>query len=834
MYDKVKEYVKAIEGKWWIFLLLLMIIISMSMSIRLDPLPNLIDSTTGRYLPSALDPFYFMRASEHILAGGSLSDTDNMRYLGAGAYSTELLSHMNVVMYKIFNVFAGGDLDFRYVNVISPVIYFGIAMFIFYFLMLRILSSRYGAIISTSCLAFTTLFLQRTAAGFSDHEAIGVMFFFIAMYYMVDFFKDRSSNQPVWVSLVRKYVLFPLAMALTLYSWGGMARMMFIIYPAFFFFMNLKFILARRVTNGDISEDYLHLHQFLLTFISLNIIMLIFSLMGGLPYMSFLNAYVIFYMGIALQFMVAYAIVSYLIYTIVPIILGTSFAGTRNYEKELSIWSISFTFVVGLIGIVVTGKFMTIIRFLQSPLLKSRIGQTVAENQAISLLNLQDHVGVFFFVMFIVAAIIILYPFITGIIDWLYNKRNMIGFVDKRNYFYLTILIVAMYSFNSSIRLMFLNSIFLSMFVGIVVAKTFNAYYNGYKGKDVAMGNLYRTLSVALLVTVLITSLFSIYTFYVMSSLQAKQIGPSANHDWQQAMKWVRENTTEDSLFIHWWDYGYWVQTLGERPTVTDGGHASTYWDHLIGRYLLTTPNQESAYELMNTYGVKYFLIDPSDIPKYSAYSSIGDDEPDTDDRTSYVGQFIKQPKATQEFVNSTTFHYSGQMIFDEDYSNGKVLLPAYKSGIVQLSVNLNNDGTFGNITGIAVDQNGIGVNIKFRYIYVNNQLYDLGDGYPGVIRFVPSYSTTNGAVDVFGGALVLTPRVMSSFFARTYILEDHQFMKVAYEGQRYGTDKFLYVNGRLVGPITIYEVLDNPYGTNEGFLELTGKYSAFDDMYYS
>jgi len=34
----------------------------------------------------------------------------------------------------------------------------------------------------------------------------------------------------------------------------------------------------------------------------------------------------------------------------------------------------------------------------------------------------------------------------------------------------------------------------------------------------------------------------------------------------------IKDNTNEDGIFAHWWDYGYWVQTLGKRATIADGG----------------------------------------------------------------------------------------------------------------------------------------------------------------------------------------------------------------------------------------------------------------------
>ena len=38
-----------------------------------------------------------------------------------------------------------------------------------------------------------------------------------------------------------------------------------------------------------------------------------------------------------------------------------------------------------------------------------------------------------------------------------------------------------------------------------------------------------------------------------------------STNDWPDAMQWVRENTAKDAVIAAWWDYGYWISTLGER-----------------------------------------------------------------------------------------------------------------------------------------------------------------------------------------------------------------------------------------------------------------------------
>jgi len=48
--------------------------------------------------------------------------------------------------------------------------------------------------------------------------------------------------------------------------------------------------------------------------------------------------------------------------------------------------------------------------------------------------------------------------------------------------------------------------------------------------------------------------------------------------DWTDAMEWLSQNTEPDAVIASWWDYGYWITTLGNRTTlaglVADRGSA--------------------------------------------------------------------------------------------------------------------------------------------------------------------------------------------------------------------------------------------------------------------
>ncbi|MGH9920018.1 MAG: hypothetical protein ACRD6W_14275, partial [Nitrososphaerales archaeon] len=41
-------------------------------------------------------------------------------------------------------------------------------------------------------------------------------------------------------------------------------------------------------------------------------------------------------------------------------------------------------------------------------------------------------------------------------------------------------------------------------------------------------------------------------------------------NDWLQALDWIHDSTPTNSVIIGWWDYGYWVNVMGNRTVVAD------------------------------------------------------------------------------------------------------------------------------------------------------------------------------------------------------------------------------------------------------------------------
>ncbi len=80
-----------------------------------------------------------------------------------------------------------------------------------------------------------------------------------------------------------------------------------------------------------------------------------------------------------------------------------------------------------------------------------------------------------------------------------------------------------------------------------------------------------------------------------------------ATDDWPAAMEWLRNNTPEDAVVASWWDYGYWITTLGERISLADNATLSTLQIQKIASMLLSSP--DDAWHLLQDLDADYVLL---------------------------------------------------------------------------------------------------------------------------------------------------------------------------------------------------------------------------------
>ncbi len=81
---------------------------------------------------------------------------------------------------------------------------------------------------------------------------------------------------------------------------------------------------------------------------------------------------------------------------------------------------------------------------------------------------------------------------------------------------------------------------------------------------------------------------------YLPTTIASGGIGIRPNEpitDWIDALAWIR-NTEGVQVVLSWWDYGYWITTVGEKPSIAD--NATFNWTQIanIGRVFMSNETQ--------------------------------------------------------------------------------------------------------------------------------------------------------------------------------------------------------------------------------------------------
>ena len=78
-------------------------------------------------------------------------------------------------------------------------------------------------------------------------------------------------------------------------------------------------------------------------------------------------------------------------------------------------------------------------------------------------------------------------------------------------------------------------------------------------------------------------------------------------NDWPDAMLWLKTNTPADAKILSWWDYGYWIQTLGDRTTYADNATLDSQIIKKTAKMFYTSP--DDAWKELVAIDADYVLI---------------------------------------------------------------------------------------------------------------------------------------------------------------------------------------------------------------------------------
>ena len=77
--------------------------------------------------------------------------------------------------------------------------------------------------------------------------------------------------------------------------------------------------------------------------------------------------------------------------------------------------------------------------------------------------------------------------------------------------------------------------------------------------------------------------------------------------DFREAYYWLRQNTPEDAVVMSWWDYGYQIAGMADRPTLVDNNTWNNTHIATVGKAM--SSNEDVAYPILRKHDVDYILV---------------------------------------------------------------------------------------------------------------------------------------------------------------------------------------------------------------------------------
>ena len=517
---------------------ILVLCFSLTFIIRIQPLEY------GFEL-NEFDPFFNYRATEFIVENGLpayLEWHDDLSWHPYGrdisATSQVMLHTTAATLYQIFGM--GSSLyDFA---IWFPVV-IGSLTTVVVFALVRTIGGTTAGLFASLLFAISPILIMRGSIGWFKSEPLGLFYGLLAVYLLLSGLKSDKGK----ISIA-KIVGAGILLAFGIASWGGIQ---FFILPIGILFLVLPFL--RKDSKFVILTSIIFTSVFLLVTASFE--------KTGIAFISGLNGF--FLIGCT-AFLVA------------------CIAVRRMFSKSqlrISLALLGGSIISG-IAIVSSGVInLPNFRYLNAanPLLitTDMLNDSVSEHATTSL-----DISFYFFSILMIFA---------GIGAWLLLQKKVNYYFKIKGEmaaFALIIGLVGVYFSSAFVRLEVFGSISIIILASLGLSILISRILKGLQKPTST------TIKISFLVVIVILLMIPmVYPERLnwsnnnvgipISILHSGSKFDISTNDWPDAMQWVRENTPKDAVIAAWWDYGYWISTLGERKTLADN---ATLIDWQIGK----------------------------------------------------------------------------------------------------------------------------------------------------------------------------------------------------------------------------------------------------------
>ena len=509
------------------------------------------------------DPYFNYRATEFMIENGLsayLEWNDDLSWYPHGrdvSATSQVMLHVSAsILYQVFG--AGSTLyDF---TILFPIV-IGSLTTIVIFALVRVIGGTSAGLLASLFFAVCLPIVFRGTIGWFKSEPLGLFYGLLAVYLLLSGIKSDN----VKISLA-KVVGAGVLLAFGLASWGGVQ---FFIIPIGIFFLALPFL--RKDNNFIIWTSIVFTSIFILITMSFE--------KTGIAFVSSLSGF--FLIGCT-----AFLIVASLFKKI------SSKSQLRN----------SFAILGGAViaGVVIISSGMInfpAFRYLNAanPFLitAEMLTDSVSEHQSTS-----TELSFLFFSIFMVFA---------GIGAWLIfqNRINQSMKIKKDMAIFALILgLLGVYFSSAFVRLEVFGGISLIVLASIGASILISKILNGPRSQTKVVTKISFLAVIVILLTIPTAYPEGINWASYMAGTPPTILNGGTHfllstNDWSDAMHWLNVKTPEDSVVVAWWDYGYWISTLGERKTISDNATLLDWQIKKTASMFFSTP--ENAWKILNS-----------------------------------------------------------------------------------------------------------------------------------------------------------------------------------------------------------------------------------------
>ena len=548
------------------------------------------------------DPFFNYRATQFIVENGIpayLDWHDDMSWhpMGRDIVSTSqpMLHITAAISYQIFG--AGSELyDF---TIMFPVV-IGSATAIVMFAIVRTIGGTTAGLLASLFFAISVPIVYRGLIGWFKSEPLGMFYGLLGVYFFLSGIKSNNGKSSL-LRLVAGGVIIGLGIS----SWGGIQ---FFILPLTLFFLALPFFRK----DKKFLMWALPIFTFsLLASTSIFEILPANSLVSALSDSSFLlstesgSSYglykfsgtddVIASIGYGSAVLIGMTAIAMIILMIQKI--------SQKHQVRNGVAVLAVTTIIGIA--VLSSGFVDLPEYRYVNALNPFLTTTDPLTDSVS-----EHSTPTMKITFIFFSIMIVFA---GIGAWLIfqNKVNRSMKIKTDMVVFALIMgLVGVYASAAFVRaeifaafsIIILSSIGISILASkILERKIFKDYTITAKATTkVAFVGVIIILLALPLVLPLDRNMINSATFPPAILTANANLSPTfVTNDWKDAMQWLKENTPKDAVVASWWDYGYYITTLGERKTLADNATLNDWQIRKIASMLFS--NTDNAWKILSS-----------------------------------------------------------------------------------------------------------------------------------------------------------------------------------------------------------------------------------------